>query len=133
MQGIIGSFQLSESDFPSLNSSGLGSLSSACARRVARSAASARVCLGSSSLAVSVAVAHSHSSILHGAWNSGGTGGLLPVLSSQGPTDTRRIKGGVSGLSERWRQGQIFGRPAVYAGILQVHFPEGNQAQVPGR
>ena len=49
-----------------MNSSGLGSLSSACARRVARSAA-ARVCLGSSSLAVSAAVAHAHASILHDA------------------------------------------------------------------
>ena len=67
-KGIIGSFQLSESEFPSLNSSRLGSLSSACARRFACSAtaASARVCPGSSSSAVSAAVAHSHASILHG-------------------------------------------------------------------
>ena len=57
-----------------MSSSGLGSLSSACARSVARPAASARVCFGSSSLAVSAAVAHSHASTLHGARNSGGTG-----------------------------------------------------------
>ena len=45
-EGIIGSSRLSEFDFPSLNSSRLGSLSSACARRVARSAATlaAHVC-----------------------------------------------------------------------------------------
>ena len=71
-EGIIGSFLQSESDFPSLNSSSLGSLSSACARRFACSAtaASARVCPGSSSLAVSAAVARAHASILHGghAW-----------------------------------------------------------------
>ena len=55
-KGIIGSFQLSDS-------SRLGSLSSACARRFACSAtaASARVFPGSSSSAVSAA------SILHGA------------------------------------------------------------------
>ena len=68
-KGIIGSFQPSESVFPSLNSSCLGSLSSACARRVSRSpaTASARVCPGSSFLAVSAAVVHTHASILHGA------------------------------------------------------------------
>ena len=38
---IIGSSRLSESEIPSLNSSRLGSLSSACARRVARCAATA--------------------------------------------------------------------------------------------
>ena len=65
--GIFGSFHLSESDFPPLNSSRLGSLSSACARRVARSAASARVCPGYSSLAVSAAVARVHASTLHDA------------------------------------------------------------------
>ena len=56
---------MSESEFPPLTSSRLGSLSSACARRVARSAA--RVCPGSSSLAVSAAVAHAHASVLHDA------------------------------------------------------------------
>ena len=91
-KGIIGSFQLSESDFPSLNSSCLGSLSSSCARRVACSAAtaSARVCPGSSYLAVS-AVAHTHASILHGAcYNSwSDTGG------AQGPRGRKRVKEGV--------------------------------------
>ena len=75
--------------------------SSSTRATVARHAASARVCLGSSSLAVSAAVAHSQASALHGARNSGGTGGLLPVqrstsyrldFSSQGPV----VKGGVS-------------------------------------
>ena len=67
-QRIIGLRERCESDFPSLNSS-LGSLSSACARRVALFAApaSARVCPGFSSLAVSAVVARTHASFLHGA------------------------------------------------------------------
>ena len=124
--GNIGLLEVLESDFPSLPNSShslnsrLGSLSSACARRVARcvAAAPARVCLGSSSPAVSAAVAHAHASILHDARNSGGTGGLLPVQRStsccldnswsdtvrvQGPTGTRRVKGGVSGRVEDLR------------------------------
>ena len=35
-------------------------------------------------------------------------------------------------LSQRWRQGLIFGRPAEYGGRLQVPLSGGNQAQVPG-
>ena len=97
--GIFGSFHLSESEFPPLNSSRLGSLSSACARRVARSAASARVCPGSSSLAVSAAVARVHASTLHDAcFNSWSDTGRV-----QGPTGTRRVKGGVSGPAEDLR------------------------------
>ena len=38
----------------------------------------------------------------------------------------------ICALSQRWRQGQIFGQPAVCGSRLQVHFPGGNQAQVPG-
>ena len=64
---------------------------------------------------MSAAVAHAHASILHGARNSGGTGGLLPVQKSisycldnswsdtgrvQGPTGTKRVKGGFSGPAE---------------------------------
>ena len=37
----------------------------------------------------------------------------------------------ICALSQRWRQGLILGRP--HGGRLQVHFPGGNQAQVPGR
>ena len=100
-KGIIGSFQLSESDFPSLNSSRLGSLSSAYARRVARSAviANARVCPGSSFIAVSAAVAHTHAPILHGAlYNSWSDTG-----SAQCPTGKERVQGGGSGPAEDLR------------------------------
>ena len=108
---IIGSSRLSESDFPSLNSSRPRSLSSACARRVARCIATAlaRVCFGSSSPAVSAAVAHVHASTLHGAcptsWSE--------TVMVQGPTDRKRVKGGFSVqpkicvLSQSWRQGKF--------------------------
>ena len=87
------------------------------------------------------------SSPMDGACNSGGTGGLLPVqrstsycldVCSWSPTRGKGTKGGVPDrqticyLSQRWRQEKIFGRPAVHGGRLQVHFPGGNQAQVPG-
>ena len=84
-----------------LNSSCLGSLSSACARRVARSpaAACARVCPGSSSLAMSAAVAHTHASILHGAcynwWSDTG--------SAQGLRRRKRVEEWVSGPAEDLR------------------------------
>ena len=52
-EGIIGSFHLSESDFPSLNSSGLGLSTSACARM-----SPAGVCRRSSFPSGSAAVAH---------------------------------------------------------------------------
>ena len=96
-EGIIGSFLQSESDFPSLNSS----LSSACARRVARSAATAvaRVCHGSSSLAVSAAVARAHASTLHDACSNSWS----DTVRVKGPTGTRRVKGGVSGPAEDMR------------------------------
>ena len=76
-----GNIGLLESDFPSLSNSvnSCPELStSACARasRVARAVAPAGVCLGSSSSAESAAAAHAHASTLHGARNSGGTGGL---------------------------------------------------------
>ena len=98
-KGIIGLSRFSESEFPSLNSSRLGSLSSACARRFACSApaVSARVCPVSSSSAVS-AVAHAHASTLHGAHNS-----WSDTVRVQGPTGTRRVKGGVSGPAEDLR------------------------------
>ena len=108
-EGIIGSSRFSESEFPSLNSSRLGSLSPACARRVARCVATApaRVCPGSSSSAVSAAVARAHASTLHDAcFNS-----WSDTVRAQGPTGTKRVKGGVPVrpkicvLSQRWRQG----------------------------
>ena len=111
-----------------MNSSGLGSLS----RRVACAAASARGCLSSSSAAVSAAGAHTHASTLHGARNSGGTGGLLPVqrssyclvLCSQVHTGTRRVKGGVFRSGRRLAEaGVIFGRLAVYGEQVVGHLP----------
>ena len=98
---VIGSSRLSESEFPSLNSSRLGSLSSACARRVARciAAAPARVCLGCSSPGVSAAVAHVHASTLHDACpNSFSDTGRV-----EGPTGSSCTKGGVSGPAEDLR------------------------------
>ena len=55
----------------------------------------------------------------------------------EGPTGRRCTKSGVFQpkicvLLQRWH-GYIFGRPAVYGGRLQVHFPGGNQPQVPGK
>ena len=97
-------------------------------------------------------VAHVRSPLMHDArnsWSDTGrnarcTGGLLLVCKStshnlevgrQGPTRRRGTKGGVSGPAEDLRPVSEVeeGRPAVYGGRLQVHFPGGNQAQVPGR
>ena len=96
--------EVTESDFPSLScsvNSCLGLSTSACARasRVAAASAgvAARVCAVSSSSAVS-AVAHAHASTLHGAHNS-----WSDTVRVQGPTGTRRVKGGVSGLAEDLR------------------------------
>ena len=120
--GVIGFLEVTECEFLSLSYSVyscLGLSRSACARasRVARAVPAARVCPVSSSSAES-AVVHAHATTLHGAHNSGGTGGLLPVQRStsycldnswsdtvraQGPMGTKRVKGGVS-LSQRWRQ-----------------------------
>ena len=105
-EGNTGLPEVIESDFPSLPNSShspnsrLGSLSSACARRVARcvAAAPARVCLGSSS-SVSAAVAHAHASILHGACINS----CSDTVRLQGPTGTRRVKGVVSGPAEDLR------------------------------
>ena len=77
----------------------------ACARLPAVPGVSARVCAVSSSSAVS-AVAHAHASTSHGAHNS-----WSDTVRVQGPTGTRRVKGGVPVrpkicvLSLRWRQG----------------------------
>ena len=107
-KGIIGSFLLSESDFPSLNSSSLGSLSSARARRVARSAAtaSARVCLSSSFPAVSAAVAHAHTSILHDACSTsrsdtGGAKGPTGRTSANPAEDLRPVSDLEAGVNFR--------------------------------
>ena len=97
-EGIIGLSRCSESAFPSLNSSRLGSLSSACARRVACrvAAAPARVCPGSSSSAVSAAVARMHASTLHDACSNSWS----DTVRVQGPTGRRCTKGGVSSPAE---------------------------------
>ena len=98
---ILGSFQLPESEFPSLNSSRLGTLSSACARRFACSATASavRVCPGSSSLAVSTAVARAHASTLHDACSNSWS----DTVRLQGPTRRRGTKGGVSSPAEDLR------------------------------
>ena len=60
-------------------------------------------------------------------------------VCSQGPTGRKRVKGGVSGPAEDLRpvsevEAGVNFRPAgSVRGRLQVHFPGGNQAQVPGR
>ena len=82
VKGNIGLFEVFESFPPLPNSSHSplsrpGSLSSACARRVARCVAAAPA---RASPVVSAAVAHA--SILHSARNSGGAGGLFLVQRS---------------------------------------------------
>ena len=82
------------------------------------------------------------------AFNSGGAGGLLPVckstsyhldVCSQGPTGRKRVKGGVSGPAEDLRPvseveaGVNFRLVGGARGRLQVHFPGGNKALVPGK
>ena len=160
--GIIGLHEVSESDSSvhisrvsnSLNSS-VGVVVSACARVASALPAAAAPRSWSTVARLSDAVvAHAHASPMLRARKSGGTGGLVPVQKStsyclrnsgsdtvrgQGPTGTRRVKGGVPvwpkicALSQRWRQGQIFGRLAVYGDRLQVHFLGGNRALVPGQ
>ena len=120
-----------------MNLSRLGSLSSACARRVARSAATAaaRVCHGSPSPAVSAAVARVHASTLHDACSNSWS----DTVRVQGPTGTRRVKGRVSGLAEDLRPvsevetGVNFsaGRRCTGAGCRFTSH-KNNQAQVPG-
>ena len=103
-EGIIGLLEVTESGSPSLpnslHSSGsfLGSSTSACARvsRAACAFASARVCLVASSSAEFAAVAHAHTSILHGARNSW--------------SDMGRVKGPTGKEFQRWgfRSGRRF-------------------------
>ena len=99
-EGIIGSSRLSESDFPSLDSSRLGSLSSACARRVA-------LVLLLLLLHVFALVLHlllcllllhmrsTRTHVAHISWSD--------TIRVQGPTGTRRVKGGVSSPAEDLR------------------------------
>ena len=100
----IGLLEVTASDFPSLLysvNSCLGLSTSACARASCLAGscagAAARVYSVSSSSAVS-AVAHAHASTLHGAHNS-----WSDTVRVQGPTGTRRVKGGVSGPAEDLR------------------------------
>ena len=133
----------------SLNSS-LGVDMSACARDAAAAPRS-----WSTVARLSDAVfAHAHASPMHRARNSGGTGGLLPVQRStsyclknswsdtvrvQGPTGTRRVKGGVSGLAadllpvSEVEVGVNFRPAGEVREQVSGSLPEGNQAQVPGR
>ena len=111
-EGNIGFFEVIESDFSTLpnsvhsSDSCLGSLSSACAHRVACIAApaSARVCLG--------AVAHAHTSILHDACsNSCSETGRV-----KGATGRSGTKGGGSGTEV---EAGVNFRPA--GGIWHAH------------
>ena len=125
-RGIIGLHEVSESDSSvhisrvsnSLNSS-VGVVVSACARVASALPAAAAPRSWSTVARLSDAVvAHAHASPMLCARISGGTGGLLPVQRStsyclnnswsdtvrvQGPTGTRRVKGGVSGPAEDLR------------------------------
>ena len=150
---IIGLRERYESDFPSLNSSGCLSVD-ACARALALPAASASLSSCAFPFVSTAVVAHARSTPMQVAHNSGGTGVLLPVQKAtsyclgnswsdtvrlQVPRRRRCSNGGVSGPAEDLRpvseveSGVNFGRPAGYGGRLQVHFPGGNQALVPGQ
>ena len=59
--------------------------------------------------------------VAHNSWSDTGR--------AKGPTGTRNTKGGVSGPAEDLRP--VSKMEAVHGGRLQVHFPGGNQAQVP--
>ena len=72
-----------------------------------------------------------HDANAHNSW--------LDTVSLQGPRgEEEGQRGGyrsvpkICFLSQRWLQGKMFGRLAVYGGRLQVHFPDGNQAREPG-
>ena len=108
-EGIIGLSRCSESAFSSLNSSRLGSLSSACARRVACrvAAAPARVCPGSSSSAVSAAVARAHASTLqmHVPIRGRTRVGFRVPREGCVPKVGVPVRPKICVLSQRWRQG----------------------------
>ena len=105
----------SSRDSNSLNSS-VGVVMSACASAACALPAAVTPRSWSAVARLSDAdVAHAHASPMHRARNSGGTGGLLLVQRStsyclknswsdtvrvQGPTGTKRVKGGVSGPAE---------------------------------
>ena len=92
-EGIIGSSQLSESEFPSLNSSGLGSLSSACARRVA--------VLLPLRLHVFALVLHLLLCLL--LFHDACSNSWSDTVRVQGPTGRKRVLGGGSGPAEDLR------------------------------
>ena len=106
-EGNIRLHGVTESEFPPLPNSShahnscLGLSTSACARASclagACAGAAARVCPVSSSSAVS-AVVHAHATTLHSAHNS-----WSDTVRVQGPTGTRRVKGGVYGPAEDLR------------------------------
>ena len=85
-----------ESDFPSLNSSGCLSVA-VCACLLAVPGVSA-VASSSASSSASLAVAHARSTPMHVAHNS-----WSDTVRVQGPTGTRRVKGGGSGPAEDLR------------------------------
>ena len=155
--GISGLLEVSESVSPlhvlpvinSLNSSlGVDVSACACAAAAALPAVAAPRSWSTVARLSDAVVAPAHASPMHRACSAGGTGGFLLVQKSTSYclrnswSDTVRAQRGskvgflawpkICVLSQRWRQGLIFGQPAVYGSRLQVLFPGGNQAQVPG-
>ena len=131
---IIGSSRLSELEFPTLNSSGCVA-AVACARLPAvpgLSASAPSPAFPSASLAVGAHARSTPMRVAHNSWSD--------TVRVQGPTGKRCTKGVVSGPAEDLRpclrgggRGKFSAGLAVYGGRLQVHFPGGNEAQVPGR
>ena len=125
--GISGLLEVSESVSPlhvlpvinSLNSSlGVDVSACACAAAAALPAVAAPRSWSTVARLSDAVVAPAHASPMHRACRAGGTGGFLPVQKStsyclrnswsdtvrvQGPTGTKRVKGGVSGLAEDLR------------------------------
>ena len=142
--GISGLLEVSESVSPlhvlpvinSLNSSlGVDVSACACAAAAALPAVAAPRSWSTVARLSDAVVAPAHASPTHRACSAGGTGGFLPVQKST--SYCLRNSGfpawpKICVLSQMWRQGLIFGQPAVYGSRLQVPFPGGNQAQVPG-
>ena len=125
--GISGLLEVSESVSPlhvlpvinSLNSSlGVDVSACACAAAAALPAVAAPRSWSTVARLSDAVVAPAHASPMHRACSAGGSGGFLPVQKStsyclrnswsdtvrvQGPTGTKRVKGGVSGLAEDLR------------------------------
>ena len=107
----------------------------ACAHVSAVPVVSASSSSSASAPASFAVVAHAGSTPMHVAHNSwSDTGRVKLSVPREGgvPKLGFPVRPKICALSQRWRQGYIFGRLAVYGGRLQDHFPGGNQAFVPG-